>query len=1053
MIRWISNNNLFPYRLRCEFKSDPLGIDSQHPLLSWIIKSKDESIRGLTQRAFRVIVSSSIENLDNNNGDVWDSGKIISDDYSIIYSGKILVSKTEYWWKVKAWDNTDQESSWSKPAIWITGLLNKSDWKANWIFSPESINTNPPDNSKEFVEEQDRWIWYPAASTGRYYFRKNITIHDLNSLESANVLVTADESFILYINGEKVSESDGRIFSWARPQFITVKSFLRKGTNLIAAECINTYLQKPGLCLKLILRSIAETTIHHTDNDWKVSDKKNDNWNRTDFDDSRWINASITTVMGKKPWRVPNINLILPPPPYFRKEFDTSKKVKHAFIYVSALGLYKVYLNGTVISEDKLTPGWTDYNKRVYYNTYKVTDLVRNAGSNCLGVILADGWFSGYVGWEKGRGYYGKYPLLLLQLEVEYEDGTSEIFCSDSEWKTSTGAHLEADLLMGESYDASRFSSGWLEPGFNDIVWKNALTTDDINPELNSYPGIPVRNTIDLKPVRITSIQKGIYLFDMGQNMAGVVRLKINGTKTTKVHLRFAEMLDENGELYTENIRMARAADTYYSAGNEEEIWQPDFTYHGFRYVEARGLQSDPDTITGIVLHSDLPVTGSFRCSDERLNILYNSIFWSQRSNYIDIPTDCPQRDERLGWAADAIDFIRTAAFNMDVSSFFIKWLRDLNDAQETNGAYPAIAPKPDLGVGPLFAGAAGWADAGIITPYVIYQYYRDKRILEICYDNMVRYMNYLEGDSKNFLRPDYGYGDWLSVEADTPKDFIATVFYGYDALLMSWISGILNKQGNAGKYLQLYENIKTAFVKEFIDEKGSLRIKTQTAYVLAISFNMLDEEKQSLAASHLIEDIKFRDYHVSTGFIGLAYLFPVLSKFGRSDIVYKILLNESPPSWLNMINNNATTMWERWDSWSPVKGFYDPLMNSFNHTSLGVIGEWFYSGIGGITAVEAGFKKMVIRPLPGGGLKFAEISFDSMYGLIKVYWEIKGNIFTTKISIPVNTSAEVILQRSSESSLLTDQENPVISQTENEYIIKIVSGSWLFEVSNIQVS
>jgi alpha-L-rhamnosidase len=793
------NINLIPSRLRCEFKSDPLGIDSLNPLLSWIINSRDENIRGLTQKAFRVIVSSSIENLDNNNGDVWDSGKVMSDDYSIIYSGKILVSKTEYLWKVKVWDNNDFESPWSEPAIWTTGLLNKIDWKAEWIFSPESINTNPPDDSKEFIETQDRWIWYPAASTERYYFRKSITVHELTNLESADVLITADESFILYINGEKVSESDGRIFSWTRPQFLPVKSLLNSGLNLISVECINTYLDKPGLSLKIILKTSDKIIIHRTGNDWKVSDKKYDNWNRTDFDDSRWINASITAVMGEKPWRVPKTNLILPPPPYFRKEFDTGKKVKRALIYVSALGLYKLFLNGTVVSDDKLTPGWTDYNKRVYYNTYKVTDLVRNAGSNCIGVILADGWYSGYIGWEKGRGYYGKYPLLLLQLEVEYEDGTSEIIYSDSEWKTSTGAHLEADLLMGETYDASKFPSEWLEQGFNDKVWKNALTAAGINPELNSYPGIPVRNTIELKPVKITTPRNGIYVFDMGQNMAGVVRLKVDGTKTTKVQLRFAEMLDENGELYTDNIRMARAADTYYSAGNEEEIWQPDFTYHGFRYVEARGLQTepDPDTITGIVLHSDLPVTGSFRCSDERLNKLYNSILWSQRSNYIDIPTDCPQRDERLGWAADAIDFIKTAAFNMDLSAFFKKWLQDLNDAQETNGAYPAIAPKPDLGVGPLYAGAAGWADAGIITPYVIYQYYRDERILETFYDNMVRYMNYLEGDSKDFLRPDYGYGDWLSVEADTPKDFIATVFYGYDALLMSRISGILDKNGN----------------------------------------------------------------------------------------------------------------------------------------------------------------------------------------------------------------------------------------------------------------
>jgi alpha-L-rhamnosidase len=421
---------------------------------------------------------------------------------------------------------------------------------------------------------------------------------------------------------------------------------------------------------------------------------------------------------------------------------------------------------------------------------------------------------------------------------------------------------------------------------------------------------------------------------------------------------------------------------------------------------------------------------------------------WSQRSNYMDIPTDCPQRDERLGWTADAVDFIRTAAFNMDVAAFYNKWLRDLNDAQEINGAYTAIAPKPDLGVGPLYSGAAGWADAGVITPYILYQYYNDKRILEKYYDNMIRYMNYLELDSRNFLRSDYGYGDWLSVNADTPKDLIATAFYAHTAMLMSEISLLLDRKNETEKFRNLFKEIKTAFYNKYF-KQGIINFKTQTAFVLTISFCLVEDNKTDEIFSYLIEDIEKRDYHVSTGFIGLAYLFPVLSKYGRSDVIYKILLNDSYPSWLNMINNGATTMWERWDSWSPEKGFFDPLMNSFNHTSLGVIGEWFYNGIGGINMVEPGFKKMVIKPQTGGGLTFAEVTYNSLYGRVEVKWELNKNNLYTQVTIPVNTFAEIILPRNEKSILLSNPKDLNTTQSESTYSIQIPSGQYSFEIKN----
>jgi alpha-L-rhamnosidase len=1043
-----SGSNMMPAYLRCELKTDPAGIDIQSPLLSWILESSNE-VRGTSQKAYHILVSSSLDNLHNNIGDIWDSGKTFSTEQQVLYSGNELRSAAKYWWKLRVWDQNDDVTGWSNPASWITGLFKISDWKAQWIYHNREFNSG---NSIRFEQNKDKWIWHPNSEKifGNYFFRKAFDIVDADAIESADILITADESFILCINGVRVGKSDGKIFSWTRPQNFEIKHLLIPGSNLIAVEAVNSYLDKPGLASKLIIKyQDGEEQIYLTGIDWKSSNKEHLHWNENEFDDRNWISAGIIANMGDKPWRVPNTDLFLPPPSYFRKEFIGKKKIKNAFVFVSALGIYKLFLNGKIVSEDKLTPGWTDYNKRVYYNTYEVTSLLNESSLNSIGIILSDGWYAGYIGWEKGRGYYGKTPLIFFQINIEYHNGTTDTICSEKTWKVNAGPHLEADLLMGETYDASKIFPGWLESGFIDSDWKSADTSDTIKIEINSYPGIPVRKTLELPVKNVSVPRKGISIFDMGQNFAGAIRLKIDGRKTDKVVLRFGEMLKENGELYTENLRMARATDTYYTEGESDEVWETDFTYHGFRFVEVTGLPDPvPESITGLVLHSDLPVTGSFRCSDERLNKLYQCIMWSQRSNYMDIPTDCPQRDERLGWTADAIDFIRTAAFNMDVAAFYNKWLKDLNDAQETNGAYTAIAPKPDLGVGPLYSGAAGWADAGVITPYILYQYYNDKRLLEKYYDNMIRYMTYLELDSRNFLRPDYGYGDWLSVNADTPKDLIATAFYAHTAMLMSEISLLLDRKNETEKFRNLFKEIKTAFYNKYF-KQGIINFKTQTAFVLTISFGLVEDNKTDEIFSYLIEDIEKRDYHVSTGFIGLAYLFPVLSKYGRSDVIYKILLNDSYPSWLNMINNGATTMWERWDSWSPEKGFFDPLMNSFNHTSLGVIGEWFYNGIGGINMVEPGFKKMVIKPQTGGGLTFAEVTYNSLYGRVEVKWKLNKNNLYTQVTIPVNTFAEIILPRNEKSILLSNPKDLNTTQSESTYSIQIPSGQYSFEIKN----
>jgi alpha-L-rhamnosidase len=1033
--------------LRCEYKVNPAGIDVRTPRLSWLTEQLNPHQINQRQSACRIIVSSSYDNLVKDIADMWDSGKVFSDQsFHAEYKGKKLQSAKRYWWKVKVWSGNNEESGWSEPAEWVTGIFNKNERRAKWIGYDEYEREHKGKTKYKFVPG-DKWIWLSSkrySSLKEYpkvLFRYSFIIKSAADVKAAYLLVTADEGFKLYLNNTPAAGSDGRIFSWARPSFVSILQLLKNGLNDINVECINSYLEKPGFAAKIFIthRDGAEELIR-TSGEWKASPADKTNL-------LQWEKSGIIAEMGDKPWRVPHHELFLPPPPYLRREFILKKKIKNAFLFISALGLVKAYLNGKSVSDDLFVPGWTDYNKRVCYKIYDVKELL--AEKNCIGLLLAGGWYAGYIGWERRRGYYGDSPRCFMQLKLEYEDGSYEDIVTDETWKASYGPLREADILMGEKYDASLESAvaGWNLHGYDDSGWKN-VTADKLNVELNSYPGEPVRRIQEIKPVKITSPGKGIYIFDLCQNIAGCARVKIDGRITRSVTLRFGEMLNSKGELYTDNIRMARAADTYITKGEAEEIWQPEFTYHGFRYIELTGYPVEPgeNVITGIIMHSDLTVTGSFRCSNDKLNKLYQNIMWSQRANYFDIPTDCPQRDERLGWTADAVDFFRTAAYNMDISAFYTKWLRDLNDAQQPDGAYTAIAPQPDLGVGPLYAGAAGWADAGIITPYFLYQFYGDKNILEKYYTNMVRYMEYLEKNSKGYIRPDEGYGDWLSINADTPKDLIATAFYAYDAEFMSEISLLLNKPGQGQKFSRLSDNIKNAFNKAYILPDHTIKSGTQTAYALALAFGLLNEEDKKHAAANLVNDIVSRHYHVSTGFTGLHFILPLLSEYGFTDIAYKVLLNESFPSWMNMINNGATTLWERWDSYTPGKGIYDPLMNSFNHTSLGVVGEWLYSVIGGISPLEPAFKRIKIKPEPGDDLTCAETSYNSISGRIATSWRYENNIFNLNVSIPFNTTAEVYLLK--KYGILTRIE-PVCLYTENEdqYIIITGSGEHTFEM------
>jgi alpha-L-rhamnosidase len=832
----------------------------------------------------------------------------------------------------------------------------------------------------------------------------------------------------------------------------------------------------------------------------------------------------------------------LPPAPYFRRTFFVNKPIRQATAFVTAHGVYEFHLNGAKVGDAVLTPGWTDYKKRVEYQTYDVTKALRT-GSNTVGAIVGDGWYCGYVGFGHHRDYYGNRPDLRLQMEIDYVDGSHQSVVTDDSWRTKVGPIVYSDLLQGESFDARKELTGWDTPAANVTGWlpaSIAVSTPsmqrDVTAQLqsrvadnsltvvvnNDIAGDPaylhvkqlhveytlgdrpyaktlkegdtlripapreapgplvirkavygvldekpataamvgqhapsIRITQHLTPVSIAQPKPGAYVFDLGQNMVGWVRLKVKGDPGTIIRLRFAEMLNPDGTIYTTNLRSARATDTYVCRSGGVETWEPHFTFHGFRYVEVVGYPGKPglDAITGCVVGSDTPEAGTFTCSNAMVNKLQHNIVWGQRGNFLSVPTDCPQRDERLGWMGDAQIFARTATYNRDVAAFYEKWLQDVEDGQSSEGGFSDVSPRV---VDPN-DGAPAWGDAGIIVPWTVYQAYGDVDVVRKHWTAMSKWMNYITSVNANGLwlnRRNNDFGDWLSINADTPKDVLATAYYAYDAELMAKMAAAIGKPQEAAQYTALFERIKTAFNQAFVDADGRIKGDTQTDYVLALRFGLLPSNLRPLAAKHLTDNIASKDWHLSTGFVGVGYLCPSLTATGNNDVAYRLLLNDTFPSWGFSIKQGATTIWERWDGWTPERGFQDPGMNSFNHYSLGSVGQWLYQDVAGIDTDlnQPGFKHILLHPHPGKGLTSAKATYDSAHGEISSAWKTENGRLLWDVTVPANTTATAWVPSAGAASV-TESGKPVgkaqgvsVRGTEPGFVVcELESGTYHF--------
>lgn len=764
----------------------------------------------------------------------------------------------------------------------------------------------------------------------------------------------------------------------------------------------------------------------------------------------------------KAAWVVPGYkeDLAMRPSPLFRKEFSLNKPVASATAYVTCHGLYEAHLNGKRIGDAYLTPGWTSYRNRLQYQTYDVTDLLKQ-GPNAIGVALGNGWYRGIIGFANNVNVYGKDIALLMQVDVVYSDGNKESIATDGSWKSSTGEIQYAEIYNGETINASMEKKGWLLPGYDDKSWSGVSVANFSLNNLVATQNEAVRKHETFQPVKIFTTPKGEKVIDFGQNLVGWLTLKVKGSKGDTIHVSHAEVLDKEGNFYTDNLRQAKAEDNYILSGNGEETFEPHFTWHGFRYAKIEGYPGDlkPENFTAVTLYSDMPMTGSFQTSNALLNRLQHNIQWGQKGNFLDVPTDCPQRDERLGWTGDAQAFSRTASFNMKVDAFFTKWLQDLT-ADQDKGSVPFVVPNV-LG---SVTSSAGWADAATIIPWNMYLAYGDKALLQQQYPSMKAYVESIRRIAKKDLwNSGFHFGDWLFYRplddndgraAVTDKYLIAQCFYAHSIQLLLNAANVLDKKEDIQFYTSLLQRIKAAFVKEYMTKSGRLVSSTQTAYVLALQFDMLPETERKNAAERLVDNIKSYGYHLTTGFLGTPYICHVLTRYGHDDVAYKLLLQDTYPSWLYPVKMGATTIWERWDGMRPDSSFQTPGMNSFNHYAYGAIGDWMYRVMVGLDTKEEapGYKQSIVKPHIGGGLTGASASLETNYGLLSNEWKIEGEDIAMNVQVPVNTTATVYLPAKSINDVTEGNDKLAaqnVSGNENGYLVtKLGSGSYRFRIA-----
>jgi alpha-L-rhamnosidase len=1001
-----------PVGLKCEHRVNPQGIDETQPRLTWRLEALDAKARGLKQSAYRVVAASTRAGALALKGDLWDSGKVESDQSALVpYAGNPLQSGQAVYWRVQVWDQNGAASAWSDVASWSMGLLKPEDWQAKWIgLEGKGVYKHPRSPFQQLTPA--KWIWYPEGDPAKQapaaarWFRTTVEIPAGRTIRHAVFVLGADNQFELTVNGQKA----GRGNAPRMPEVLWLESVLKPGANEFVVRAQNRREDPAGLIGTLKVEFTAgQPLVITTGATWHAAQSEN----------GPWTEAKVLGAYGMAPWGEAGFEEEHAlPARMLRKEFDAGAGLKRATAYVSGLGLFEMYLNGAKVGDHVLAPNLSEYEKRVFYVTHDVTKQLV-PGKNAVGIWLGNGRYWPPRGTVPiGMRGYG-YPKVRLQIALEYANGKTATVVSDESWKvTAQGPIRVNNEFDGEEYDARMEMPGWARAGFDDSKWQSAQVVEGPPGALMAQMAEPLRVTETLKPKSVKQIRPGVWIVDMGQNMVGWCRLRVTGPRGTEVMLRHAETLKTDGNLYVDNLRSARATDWYTLKGGGPEVWEPRFTYHGFRYVEVTGY---PGTLTaasieGRVVHDSLERAGEFVSSNELLNKIHRNIYWGIRGNYRSIPTDCPQRDERQGWLGDRSVVSRSESYLFDVAAFYTKWVTDIADAQRESGSVPDVAPAYWV----LYNDGIVWPSTFLLAPQMVLDQYGDTKPLERHYAAMKKWTGYMRGFLKDGIMPKNTYGDWC-VPPEKPElihsqdparvtagPLLSTAYYYRMLRLMARYAKLTGRAADAGEFDSLAAQVKDAFVKRwFKPEEGRFDNGTQTSNVLPLAFGMVPEDKRGAVLESLVRKIEVEsNNHVGVGLVGAQWLMRTLSDNGRADIAYKIATQTTYPGWGYMIEKGATTIWELWNGDTA-----DPAMNSGNHVmQIGDLGVWLYEYLAGIRPdpEQPGFKHVIVTPYPVGDLTHARATHRSLYGQISSAWKRAGGVFTLNVTLPPNTTATI---------------------------------------------
>jgi alpha-L-rhamnosidase len=1056
--------------LRCEYLENPQGIDASRPRLSWQVRASGENPRGLRQEAYQVFVASTPELLRTGKVDLWDSGKVKSGEtLGIEYAGRALGSRARCYWQVRVWDHEGNESPWSEPAQWTMGLLEEQDWTAHWIADPSSAKravrlprygwlarpprtaTPPPDDSalprhlKGTEHGYDSPVWVTVDLRRARTF-DTIVFHPARELErepqaAAHVFPLrfrieaamapdfADAKTIVDRTAtDEPDAADGqpRRLSFAavtarhlRIRFTKLRPLQVDAFSAALAE-IEVFGGSENLARGAVVRS--STT------------QKGGQWHPA------FLTDGITEA---RPGNLRNFSPVL-----MRREFDLAKPVRRATAYVTARGLYELRLNGANAGDGRvLAPEWTDYRQRIHYQICDVTAMLK-PGRNAVSAVVAPGWYSGQLGHAPllHRFIYGTFPQLRAQIEVDFSDGTRDTIQSDASWhSTEDGPIRYADLIDGETVDARCERPGWDQPGFDHAAWARVAvdppdaeeprltptSTEDktgprerVRPHLVAQPAEPIRIVRELRPTALTQPRPGVHVFDLGENISGWCRLNVRAPAGTTVRLRHAEMLQTDGMVYVTNLRTAQAVDTYVARGDKGgETFEPQFTSHGFRYVEVTGLLESPrpEDLIGCFTRSSAPEVSHFECSDPTLNRVMEAMRRTIQGNMLSVPTDCPQRDERMGWCGDAQFAAPAGVRFMDMAGFYTKWCTDMRAGQFPDGRFLQIAPRATAeSFGP------SWSDAGVTVPWLLYVTYGDRRVLSTQFGAVRRWLAFVEGHNPDGVwRNQRGgdWGDWLNGDTlmldgwtatgnSVPKTLWATAVWAHSTRLAERMAVALGEAATAAQLRSQREKITAAFAREFLAADGTLAGDTQAGYALALHYDLIPASQRTKVGERLQQAVRRRGGHPSTGIVATLPLFEALTATGQHDAAVRMILRRTPPSFGYMVAQGATTIWERWDGLIAGRGFGHPTMNSFNHPALAGVAAWVWAHVAGIQPDETqpGYRHFFAAPKPGPGLTWVRASYDSIRGRIEIAWEVADGKLSVRVGVPPNTTATLTL-------------------------------------------